>query len=96
MTHSPYTVLWSADAVETVKEDAARSPKSIRPSITKSLKEIDSRLRNDPMGFGEIYRSNGNVQEFLAVLAPVAVDFAVDIHRKIVQVRSSHVLAGPD
>jgi hypothetical protein len=54
---------------------------------------VDERLSLDPLGFGEVYRVRGAVEERLAALDFLAVDFAVDVQRRFVGVRTCHLLS---
>jgi hypothetical protein len=91
----PYRVSWSRRAVEALKEMAQRAAQSGRATeLAQVVKAIDDRLRREPLTFGEVYRSRGAVEEYLAVRELLAVDFAVDKVRKFVLVRSCSALSG--
>jgi hypothetical protein len=60
-----------------------------------SLLRLDLRLRTSPTDLGEMCWARGSVQQHVAALRPVAINFAVDKSRKIVFVTSAHALAGP-
>jgi hypothetical protein len=89
-----YRVSWSRKAVEALKElqakigDAAR-----RAELARLVRTIDERLRTEPHSLGEVYRTRGAVEEYLAVHGFLAVDFAVDQARKFVLVRSCRALS---
>jgi len=96
MPDLPYTVSWSQIAVKAAKAHLASSSQTpAGTSISEAIKAIDARLRQDPIHFGEMTRSRGNVEEHLAVLGPVAMNFAVDTNKKFVYVRDCHFLSGP-
>jgi lipopolysaccharide biosynthesis regulator YciM len=61
--------------------------------LAQVVREIDDRLRHDPRSLGEVYRSRGAVEEFLAVHKFLAINFAVDTERKFVLVRDCHALS---
>jgi hypothetical protein len=90
-----YRVSWSRQAVGALEELAARmTDAGRRAELARAVRAIDERLRSDPQGLGEVYRSRGAVQEYLAVHGFLAVDFAVDQARKFVLVRSCRALSG--
>jgi hypothetical protein len=90
-----YRVSWSRKAVAALKAirdregDAGR-----RAELARAVRAIDERLRSDARTLGEVYRSRGAVEEYLAIHGFLAVDFAVDVARRFVLVRSCHTLSG--
>jgi hypothetical protein len=91
----PYRVSWSRKAVEALKELRRTAGESARGAeLTRVVQAIDERLRRQPLTFGEVYRSRGAVEEFLAVQQFLAVDFAVDRARQFVLVRACRALSG--
>jgi hypothetical protein len=91
---SPYEVSWSRKADEAVTEMGGRYQTATDlTEFMTVLVGIDARLRRDPVNFGEGYRSRGNVEEHLAVLDAVAIDFAVDTRRRFVLVRDCRFLS---
>jgi hypothetical protein len=89
-----YRVSRSRKAVETLKRLADRiSDPARRAELAQIIQAIDDRLRTNPREFGEIYRSRGPIEAYLAVHEVLAVDFAVDQSRKFVLVHSCHALS---
>jgi hypothetical protein len=90
-----YRVSWSRAAVETLNglAQAAGDP-TRRTDLARVVRAIDGRLRQAPLTFGETYRIRGAVEERLAILEFLAVDFGVDTVRKFVLVRKCHALSG--
>ena len=91
---SSYRVIWTVNALaalKSIRDTFRESGKLI--NLGPILRAMDERLRTDPVGFGEIYRSANAIEEHLAVVRPLAIDFAVDKARKVVLVRKSHALA---
>ncbi len=86
----PYRVCWSRKARETLY--AAASADAARELAVRA-KAVDERLSLDPLAFGEVYRVRGPVQERLAVLDFLAIDFAVDAQRRFVLVRTCRLLS---
>jgi hypothetical protein len=92
----PYRASWSRTTVEALNELARRAGDSgRREALARVVRALDDRLRRAPLTFGEAYRIRGAVEERLAVLEFLAVDFAVDTVRKFVLVRKVHALSGP-
>jgi hypothetical protein len=92
----PYRVSWSRTAVEALNELARRASDPIRRAeLARVARAIDDRLRRAPLTLGEAYRARGAVEERLAVVEFLAVDFAADAVRKFVLVRKVHALSGP-
>jgi len=52
------------------------------------VRHAKTQLRLNPILLGEIYREKGNIQEYNAVLSLIAVNYATDVLRKLVVVRS--------
>lgn len=86
----PYRVSWSRNAREALYA-AARAGEA--RDLAALARAVDERLSLDPLAFGEVYRVRGAVEERLAVLAFLAIDFAVDVQRRFVQVRTCHLLS---
>jgi hypothetical protein len=90
-----YRVSWSHRTVLGLKEMGQRaSTAGLATELAQLIKSIDERLRQDPLSFGEVYRVRGTVEERLAVLEFLAVDFAIDTSRKFVLVRNCSALSG--
>ena len=90
-----YRVSWSRKTVEALKELQARTGDAARRAeLARVLRTIDERLRSEPHSLGEVYRSRGAVEEYLAVHGFLAIDFAVDQARHFVLVRSCRALSG--
>ena len=68
------------------------------PELARLVRAVDERLSLDPLAFGEVYRARGVVEERLAVLEFLAIDFAVDARRRFVLVRICRLLSrrGPN
>jgi hypothetical protein len=86
----PYRVSWSRKAREALY--AAASADTSR-ELARRARAVDERLSLNPLAFGEVYRVRGAVEERLAVLDFLAVDFAVDVQRRFVWVRTCHLLS---
>jgi hypothetical protein len=86
----PYRVSWSRKAREALY--AAASAGAAR-ELARRARAVDERLSLDPLAFGEVYRIRGAVEERLAVLEFLAIDFAVDAQRRFVLVRTCHLLS---
>jgi len=65
-----------------------------RQKLVRVVKVIDGKLRDMPDLLGELYRARGGVEEYIAVHEFLAIDFAVDKHRRLVLVRSCCALSG--
>jgi hypothetical protein len=91
----PYRVSWSRTAVAALTDLAkGASNPGRRTELARVVRLIDDRLRQAPVEFGEVYRIRGTVEEHLAALEFLAVDFAVDTARKFVLVRKARALSG--
>jgi hypothetical protein len=91
----PYLVVWSRKAQDVLKALSLMIASSKgRKRLAELITAINDRLRREPTAVGEIYRSKGNVEEYLAVCEFLSIDFAVDEQRKVVQVRVCRVLSG--
>lgn len=62
--------------------------------MAQALRIIDQRLRTDPLDFGEVYRSRGNVHEHTAFCDFIQITFAVCTERKLVLVRDCRIMSG--
>jgi hypothetical protein len=91
----PYRVSWSRTAVASLNELVKRtSDPSRRTELARVVRTIDDQLRQAPIAFGEVYHVRGTIEEHLAALEFLAVDFAVDTARKFVLVRKARALSG--
>ncbi len=92
MDADAFTVQWSQRAIRVLHE-----LKSLRSAdaIGRAVRSIDSKLRQDPMQVGEVYRVKGAIQEFHAIHKFIAFNFAVDTKRRLVLVRKCYGLAQP-
>jgi hypothetical protein len=91
---APFRVGWSAGAVQTLEEARTRGEEFGGPQeLARVIRRADERLRQDPLAFGEVYRSRGAIDEHLAVLEFLAVDFAIDRERQFVFVRTCTILS---
>lgn len=89
-----YSVSWSQRAIDSLKSFAKNlSGVDARLALAKLVRQVDIRLRENPLEFGEIYRSRANVREHLAVQEYLAVDFAIDESHKFVLVRDCRPLS---
>jgi hypothetical protein len=61
--------------------------------LARLARALDERLSLDPLAFGEVYRARGVVEERLAALEFLAIDFAVDAQRRFVLVRTCRLLS---
>ncbi len=91
----PYRVAWSQKSMRALKEMGRQAQASgLGKELARIIREIDVRLRRDPITFGEVYRSRGAVEEHLAVREFIAIDYAVDRDQKFVLVRDCQALSG--
>jgi len=90
-----YRVSWSRKAREALYAVAGSGD---APDPATLARAVDERLSLDPLAFGEVYRARGVVEERLAVLEFLAIDFAVDARRRFVLVRTCRLLSrrGPN
>jgi hypothetical protein len=86
----PYRVSWSRKAREALYAAAAAG---VADEMAGLARAVDERLSLAPLAFGEAYRTKGAVEERLAVLAFLAIDFAVDVQRRFVLVRTCRLLS---
>jgi hypothetical protein len=86
----PYQVSWSTGSVESIKRQNTKlaSPEE-RKQLGRKIRAIHDRLREDPLNFGEVYRTRGAIAAFLAVKNFVSVDYSVDTVRKLVHVKNA-------
>ena len=90
----PFRVVWSRKAIDVLKgHGQAVAPAGSGQALAKIIEDLDRRLRTDPGTVGEVYRSRGAVVEHVAVHEFVAIDFAIDLERKLVLVRTCRVWA---
>ena len=91
----PFRVSWSRKAREAL---VAAAGSGDAPDLARLVRAADERLSSDPFAFGEAYRTRGVVEERLAVLEFLAIDFAVDAGRRFVLVRTCRLLSrrGPN
>lgn len=91
MAHDgPYRVSWLPQAAHALRR-AAQSAEG--RDLAQVVRDVMARLTSDPTAFGDIYRSRGAIEEYLAALDGVAIDFAVDTQRGFVVVRTFNVLS---
>lgn len=90
-----YRVAWSQQAIQALRDfaDGTASPET-RRELAQAVRLLDERLRTDPLGVGEVYRTRGTVHQHLAVQGLLAIDFAVDAARAFVNVRRCQVRSG--
>ena len=89
---APHRVSWAPKASRALRKAAESGGGR---ELARVARAVDERLSLDPLTFGEAYRSRGAVEERLAVLEFLAIDFAVDALRKFVLVRDCHFLSRP-
>jgi hypothetical protein len=95
MADEPYRVLWAPAALDAIREFGRNAPDlAMRRELARIAADLNERLSRDPISVGEVYRSGGVVEEHHAVLAFLAIDFAIDKQRKFVLVRSCTALSG--
>jgi hypothetical protein len=83
-----FQVSWSHKAIAALKEAGSKARQSAKgKQLAKLVREIDGRLRREPGAVGEVYRIRGAVEEYLAVVDVIAIDFAIDQQRRLVLVR---------
>jgi hypothetical protein len=93
----PYRVSWSRKVMDALKELGSQAQRSSGPKeLASMVREIDERLRREPVAFGEVYLSKGAIEAHLAIHKFMAIDFAVDKERKFVLVRRCRLLSGHD
>jgi hypothetical protein len=87
-SNSSYHVLWSPRAQKAIRKMVVEAPTpTLRQRILQAVRQLDKRMRHDPCDVGEVYRVKGPVAEHLAVHDCLAIDFAVDMKRKVALVR---------
>jgi len=90
-----YTVVWSQDAITTVKAMFERASQlNLTGDLARILRSLTSRLRLDPQNVGEISWVRGAIEHYHAADGFVAIQFAVDTKRKLVLVKSCTALSG--
>jgi hypothetical protein len=63
-----YTVLWSKRAIDAIDELRSEPGESgIGKEFARVLRALDEKLRSEPLDVGEVYRSRGVIEEYLAV-----------------------------
>jgi hypothetical protein len=93
----PFRVSWTRETTEALKEFVRKARESGGGNqLVEAIRIIDERLRRDPAGLGEIYRSAGAVEVYLAVCNSVAINFSVDTVRMFVLVWDCNLLSGPE
>jgi hypothetical protein len=95
MTDTPaFKVSWSRESLADARAilEPARAAGRVEELI-RALQIIDQRLFTDPLAFGEVYRSRGNVHFHTASCAFVGLDFSVCTKRKMVRVHTCRLLA---
>ncbi len=88
MTESPaFLVFWTPEALASAKDirELARAAGRIEDFL-RALRTIQQRLGTDPLAFGEVYLSRGNVHRHTAGDAFVIIDFTICTERKMVLV----------
>ena len=88
-----YHVDWLRSSIDSLRKMAVGlGPRS--SELAQIVRDLDDRLRREPLELGEIYRRRGNVSEHLAIRGFLAIDFAVDEQRRLVVVRYCRALSG--
>jgi hypothetical protein len=90
----PYQVVWARTARENLQTLSNNTTPENRKKLVRVVRELDERLRQDPLVVGEVYRVRGEIEEHMAVHEFLAIDFAVDKNRKFVLVRDCRALSG--
>src|SRR5262249_51698570 len=90
----PFQVVWARMAREKLQALSSNATEENRKKLVRVVKELDERLRQDPLQVGEVYRVRGAIEEHLAALEFLAIDFAVDKDRRFVLVRDCRALSG--
>ena len=93
---SPLTfrVVWTRTARERLRDLSNNAAPETRNNLVRIVRELDERLRQNPLQVGEVYRSRDEIDEHLAVHEFLAIDFAVDKVRHFVLVRVCRTLSG--
>ena len=92
----PYQVVWARTARENLRDLRSKGTPENRKKLVRVVRELDERLRQDPLLVGEVYRVRGEIEEHMAIHEFLAIDFAVDKDRKFVLVRDCRALSGFD
>jgi hypothetical protein len=89
----PFQVSWSPETKAELRVllREARNPIA-RNELARSIQMLNERLQRDPFTLGTVYNFAGVIREFFALVDPWFLDFAVDVQRHIVMVRSCHAL----
>lgn len=90
-----YAVAWSQQTREKVLwfGRQAATPE-IRLRLASAAEALDAALRLNPLLLGEVFRTRGNIAWHLAVADFLAINFTVDVLRKVVLVHDCNVLSG--
>jgi hypothetical protein len=84
-----FQVQWSRKAIDALRHMKRMIPTSNNgETLGQAVRALDARLRHEPLTVGEIYRARGVVEEYLAVVGFLVIDFAVDKARNLVLVRN--------
>ena len=91
---SPYLVSWSKHALASARKLGQNlRTAAARLELTHALRELQLRLEQDPLNFGEVTAARGNIVRHVAVARYLRVAFTVDTQRKVVRVTEC-VLSG--
>ena len=91
----PFAVVWARPALNTVGILLAQLRATGRvEELLRLVRIINQRLTDQPLDFGEVYRTRGAVHEQLAICDSLSVDFAVDTERQVVLVRHCQAMSG--
>ena len=85
----PYQLVWSRKAqgeLEALRKRARDSRQ--RNDLDSLVIAINKALRSRPLKLGTIYRSSGSIDEHNFAVESLVIDFAVDVQRQFVLVRS--------
>src|SRR5437868_4932615 len=82
-----YRVVWSRRAMNALRELGRKRRKFGTGKLAQVVRDLDQKLRREPLEVGEVYRSRGAVAAHLAIYEFLAIDFAIDKQRKLVLVR---------
>jgi hypothetical protein len=85
----PYQLVWSRKAQNELEDLRNKADDSRQRNALDSLVlAINKQLRSRPLSLGTIYRSAGAIDEHIFANESLVIDFAVDVQRQFVLVRS--------
>jgi hypothetical protein len=89
----PFQVSWSHDAKNAVRQvlGEARTP-AAQDDLIQAIRTLEDQLQHNPRAVGDVYRVVGVIEKRWVVTESLRVDFAVDMQRHVVMVRSCQAL----